>query len=248
MKKTTILAALTASLCLAGSSTAAAQTQDSTKIFVDINGGGQTQSRSFETSTSFPLYGETAVINTAQSVDGGGLFDISAGYRFRDGFGHRFLSSLGVSIGVSTFTDKGTGSVAASIPSPNAFNRPASVTGSMDDLKHKENGTHLTLVYFRPVMRNVEVALSAGPSFFNVTQDFITGAIPTGTQTLSLGAHRERAKAVGGNVGVNINYLLRPNYGAGVFLRYAGATADFDTAGELKVGGLQLGIGLRLRY
>ncbi|HKY22644.1 MAG TPA: hypothetical protein VJM31_15635 [Vicinamibacterales bacterium] len=245
MNKTMIPAALAALLCVVVSSTAAAQTQDPTTFFLDINAGGQTQSRSFETTTSFPLHGETAVINTAQGVSGGGIFDLSVGYRF--------MRNFAVGLGVTTFSDTGDASVAASIPSPAAFNRPASVSTSMSDLKHREVATHLMLVYTRlvPAMvvpGNLEVALNVGPSFFNVSQDLVTAAVPTGTQNLNLSTHRERATAVGANIGVNVNYLLRPNYGAGVFLRYAGASADFDTAGKLKVGGLQLGIGLRLRY
>jgi len=42
--------------------------------------------------------------------------------------------------------------------------------------------------------------------------------------------------------------MAKPNYGAGVFLRYAGATIELPSAGNVKVGGLQLGIGARLRF
>ena len=248
MHTKTIVAALAACFCLAGSSTATAQTQPSTtKYLIDVNGGAQTQSREITTTTSFPLYGETATISTAQGVDGGGLFDISASYRLpmSMSFGG---GSFGVGIGVSTFGDKGNSSVAASIPSPVAFNRPANVTASATDLKHKETATHLLLWYFYSVRDKIEVALSVGPSFFNVSQEFTTASVPSGTQSLSLGTVRERTTAVGANIGANINYYVRPNYGAGVFLRYAGATADFDTFNGLKVGGVQLGGGLRLRF
>jgi hypothetical protein len=107
MHKLTTRAALMAAFCLAGGSIAAAQTQAPTKFYVDVNGGAQTQSESIELTNSFPLYGETAIINTAQGVDGGGLFDMSVGYRINRKFG--------VSLGVSIFSDTSDSSVAASI-------------------------------------------------------------------------------------------------------------------------------------
>ncbi len=251
MHKKTIVAALAAGFCLAGSSTATAQTQTSqtaTKFFVDINGGAQTQSRSIETSASFPLYNETALISTAQGVDGGGLFDLTLGYRLQNSFGPFGPGSLGVGIGVSIFGDKGNSQVAASIPSPVALNRAVNATGAASGLEHREVATHLMLSYFYPVRDKIEAMVSIGPSFFNVSQEFTTAAVPAPTQSLSLGTVRERASAVGLNIGANINYMLRPNYGAGVFFRYASATADLDAFDELKVGGVQLGMGLRLRF
>src|SRR6186713_170255 len=171
-KLTTRAALMAAAFCLAGSSIAAAQTQATqtqatqtpTKYWFDLNGGAQTQSESIEMTSSFPLYGETAIINTAQGVDGGGLFDISAGYRIN--------AQFGVSLGVSIFTDNGESSVAASIPSPVVINRPANVTATGTGLKHKEVGTSVLLSYFRPITDKIEAVLSIGPVFYNVSQDF----------------------------------------------------------------------------
>jgi hypothetical protein len=240
MKHMKMRVALAAVLCLAVSSLAVAQTPAPQRIFVDVNGGGQTQSRSIQTSASFPLYGETAHINTAQGIDGGGLFDIRAGYFV--------LPQIGVSIGVSTFSDKASGTAAASIPSPILVNRPSTVTASVDGLKHKETATHLAVSYFNRLPYKVEAEVFLGLSIYNVTQESMTATIPTGSQTLAVASQSEKASASGVNIGFNLNYMYRPNYGAGVFLRYAGASPDFETVGELKVGGTQLGIGARLRF
>jgi hypothetical protein len=246
MNKTTIIA-VAAGFYLACSSNVAAQTQASAKYFIDVNAGAQTQSRSIGTSTSFPLYTETAIINTAQGVDSGGLFDLSVGYRLPLAFGGNPMP-FAVGIGVSIFGDEGESSVIASIPSPVAFNRAANVTASATDLKHKEVGTHLTFSYFHTITDKIDASVFVGPSFFNVSQEFTTATVPSGTQSLTLSTVRERTTAAGANIGFNINYLVRPNYGAGVFFRYAGATADLDTFDGLKVGGVQLGGGLRLRF
>ncbi len=237
MNKMTMLVVLAIGFSIAGGSNAYAQ--EPTKAFVDVNVGAQTQSRAISSSTSFPLYGETAVINAAQSIDYGGLFDISGGYRV--------MPSFGVAIGMSTFSKGGDGSVVALIPSPIAFNRPATVTSTATDLKHSEVATHLMAVYFA-TLDQIEISAHVGPSFFRVKQDIMTATVQSGTQNANVSTQEEKANKTGVNAGININYLFRPNYGAGVFLRYAGATVDLPSAADVKVGGLQLGIGLRLRF
>jgi hypothetical protein len=240
MNKITIVAALIGGLMLAPSATATAQTQQPTSIFVDVNAGAQTQSRAISSSTSFPLYAETAVINAAQSIDSGGLFDISGGYRFK--------RSYGVAVGVSTFSKSGDGSLVASIPSPVAFNRSVTTTSSATDLHHSEVATHLMFVYFAPVLENFDVSVFAGPSFFRVKQDILSATVPTGTQTANVATQEQKGNATGAIAGLNLNYMFRPNYGVGVFLRYAGASVDLPSASDVKVGGFQIGIGLRLRF
>jgi hypothetical protein len=240
MNKITIVAALIAGLTLAASSTATAQAQNPTSLFVDINAAAQTQSRAIESTTSFPLYGETAVINAAQSIDAGGLFDISGGYRF--------MRSYAVAIGVSRFGKSGDGSLVASIPSPVAFNRSVTTTSSATDLKHSEVATHLMFLYFQPIDDKIDVNVFVGPSFFRVKQNILTASVPSGTQTANVSTQEQKGNATGVNAGININYMFRPNYGGGIFLRYAGATVDLPSAAGVKVGGVQLGIGLRLRF
>ena len=90
--------------------------------------------------------------------------------------------------------------------------------------------------------------MSAGPSFFNLTQDVLSATVPAGTQTVNVATNSEKGNGVGANFGVNLNYLYKPNYGGGVFVRYAGATVDIPSASGLKVGGLQIGVGARLRF
>ena len=174
MIRNTSLAVLTAGFALAASSTARAQTKDPTPIFVDINVGAQTQARTFDSSTSFPLYQETAVISAAQSVGSGGLFDISGGYRV--------YSRLSAGIGFSIFSDSGDGSLVASIPSPIEINKPATSTTSSSDLKHREVGTHLMASWLVPIDDQIDATISVGPSFYHVTQDILSASVPAGTR------------------------------------------------------------------
>lgn len=240
MNKITLLAMLTAGVVLATSSVASAQASTDKPIFIDVNVGAQTQARTIESTTSFPLYAETAVINAAQSIDSGGLFDISGGYRF-----HR---SFGAAIGFSRFSKSGDGSIVASIPSPVAFNKPVTVTSTATDLSHSEFATNVMLVYFAPVTVKIDVNAFIGPSFFKVKQDILSATVPAGTQTASVKTQEEKGDSTGVNAGINVNYMVQPNYGVGIFLRYAGATVDLPSAPDVKVGGFQLGGGLRLRF
>lgn len=240
MNKTTTVAVLIAGFALAGTSTASAQAQNPRPAFVDINGAAQVQSRTLNTSTSFPLYDETAIINGAQAINGGGLFDIGAGYRVTRAFA--------VAVGFSVFSRSGDGSLAASIPDPLFQNRPRSVTASASGLKRREFGTHLMAVWFLPIDDRLDVTISAGPLFIRLTQDVITGTVPAGTQTLNTTSQSEKANAIGANVGASINYMFEPRYGIGIFARYAGGSTDLPSADDAKVGGVQVGGGLRLRF
>src|SRR5262245_37661741 len=98
MKKTTSIIALIVVFALIGASAARAQQtsqQPETKTFVSISAGGQFGSQTFSSSTSFPLYGETATTATNQAVGGGFVFDASGAYRV--------WRNLAVGIGIWTF-------------------------------------------------------------------------------------------------------------------------------------------------
>src|SRR6185436_18958301 len=143
-------------------------------------------------------------------IDGGALFDISGGYRF--------AKSYGVAVGVSVFSNSGDGSLVASIPSPNAFNRSVTSTTSGSHLDHSEIGTHVMFAYFTTITENVDLTVTAGRSFFNLTQDVLTATVPAGTQTANVATQKQKGTGVGGNVGLSINYLMNSTYGFGVFL------------------------------
>jgi hypothetical protein len=215
-----------------------AQTTEPTKGFVNVSFAAQFQSRSFTTTQTFPVFGETATIVAKQEVGGGPLFDISAGYRLRPRFA--------VGIGFSSFGDSATAEVTATIPSPIAINRPTTITLTSSGLDHSEFATHIMALYFLPVTETVDVAFFIGPSIFNVSQEIATGSV-TGT-TPNIAPIEESATSAGFNVGVDVTYLFRRNYGVGAFLRYAGASVDLPSIPDLSVGGFHLGIGGRLRF
>jgi len=241
MNKTTNTAVLITVAVLLTASTARAQTTNVAETgFLNVSIAAQTQSRDISTNSSFPLYGETARIASAQRIGSGPVFDVNGGYRL--------TRTFGIGAGVSFFSRSGTGTIVASIPNPLIFNRPVTVTVGQDGLKHSELGAHIMAVWFVPVTVNFDVTLSAGPSFTRVKQDIGTATVPAGTQNANVAVESRTATAKGVNVGVAANYLFNTHYGAGAFMRYVSGSADFPEVNDVKVAGFQIGIGLSLRF
>lgn len=214
------------------------------KLLISVNLGAQTRSFTSTNDLSFPIYGQTATVSTVSAFDGGPMFDISGGYRF--------MPQFGVGVGFSRFSKTGSVQGAASIPSPVFFNRPAAVTINPVDAQRSDRNVYLVAMYFLPLTDMVELTVFGGPSFTRVQQDLITTVVvPDGTQTVLLPSdaiQRQSGTTTGVNVGVDVSYMVTPRLGGGVFIRYNGGTVDLDSASGVKTGGLQLGIGARLRF
>jgi hypothetical protein len=248
MSTTRTIRVLVTVLALAGASTASAQpttpantSQDTGKVFVNVNGGAQTQSSTMNNDSSFPIYGQTATVTTTANVDGGPIFDLSVGYRF--------IPKLGVAIGYSRFSSTGTAQGAASIPSPIFFNRPAAVTITAVDAKRTDSNIYFVLVGFVPITNEVELSLFVGPSSTRVKQELISNVtVPAGTQNVVSTIQSESGTAKGVNIGADLAYHFLKHLGAGVFIRYNGGSVDLTTLKDVKAGGLQMGIGARLRF
>lgn len=232
-----------AMLVTAAASNASAQTQPppANLGWVNVSFGSQPASRDVGTNQSFPLYDEIATFTTVQENGSGAVFDITGGYKIRPSFG--------VALGFSNFSNTTDAALASSIPNPLITDQPAAATATVSDLKHSERGIHLQAVWFLPVTDKIDVALSAGPSFILVSQDLVTSlAVPAGTQTANPVITTEKETAIGVNVGVDGTYLVTRNFGAGVFLRYAGGSVDLPGVDDLGVGGFQVGAGVRMRF
>jgi outer membrane protein with beta-barrel domain len=252
MNTTTIIRALATVVALACASIANAQQPGGAgtsqgamplggKLSIGVNVGAQTRSSTNNTDFSFPIYGQTAAVTTTTSVDGGPLFDLNVGYRI--------VSVFGIGVGYSAFNRTGTAQGAASIPSPVFFNRPASVTINPVDAKRTENNVYIVVAGYVPITNAVELSVFVGPSFTKVKQDVLGGfAVPSGTQNVTSGTQTESGTAKGVNVGADLSYQFTRLVGAGAFIRYNGGSVDLATLNDIKVGGLQIGIGARLRF
>jgi hypothetical protein len=234
---------LSFALCVFAAAPASAQMAWTDRAFANVNFGLQEQSRTVETASTFDLYGETGELSTTQPIDGGALFDLSGGYKV--------WKNLAVGLGYSRMVSDGDIAISASVPDPNFFDHPRPLTGVAPNAEHSENAIHLQGTWMMPVTDKVDVGFSFGPTIFMVGQDVATAiSVTEPTPTLaSTTIVREDHTTVGINLGVDVNYLFRPNIGAGILVRYTYGSVDLDSVGEsLTVGGFQLGFGLRYRF
>ncbi|MEO8259895.1 MAG: hypothetical protein ABI868_21300 [Acidobacteriota bacterium] len=241
MKKTTSLMILIAGLLLAGASPSAAQTPLAGKLFINVSGGGQMSTDTLSTGNALTIYNQTATWTATENIDRGGLFDISVGYKV--------WNNLGLQVGFSRFTNSGAAAGIAVVPSPIFFNRPNTVTLDLSTTERSDRNVYIAAVWFVPVMDKIDLAISIGPSFTKVKQQLVTDiTIPAGTSNAVPFLATQSATAKGVNIGVDGTYLFLKWLGAGAFVRYNGGSVDLDQVADVKAGGLQLGIGARLRF
>jgi hypothetical protein len=247
---------LAAALLCAGATQAAAQTQAAGvpaapgRLTVSLNGGFQVGDFDIARSTTFPLYDEEGRIDITQAdLGGGGLFDFGANYRV--------MNRLGAGIAFTFNSSEGDGVVDGSIPHPLFFDQPRTLSASAEGLEHKERGVHLQATYHIPFTDTLDFTVSAGPSFFNISQDFVRRVTFSETPPFNSVTVDEvelislRQNGFGFNIGVDASYTITPMIGVGVLARYTRGDADFDLndndTATVKAGGFQLAAGVRVR-
>ena len=244
MTKPTLAVVLLTTMAIAGARSAQAQGASSaeSKGFLNVDLGAQPQQRTLATSTSFPLYDETATVSSSQPVHNGPMFGITGGYRIRP--------KVAVGVGVTMFNARTADStIVATIPDLVFFNRPKTITQIATGLDHSELGVHLSAVWLHTVSPKIDMALSAGPSLIRVKQDLTSSVTVTpGTQNIVATQETQTGNALGFNAGFDGTYKLAPTFGVGLFVRYAGGKVTLPAVTGLQVGGLQAGLGVRLHF
>ena len=237
---------LVAGVLVAGSvrEASAQMLQSTDKVFAGLSFGSQTKARTFTTSGSQPLYGETASFESQVGIGSERLVDLSGGVRV--------WKNVAVGLGWSSYSDTSTGTMTAAIPDPLFFDALHSRSTTVEGLEHKEQQIHLSLYWLQPLTDKLDLALYGGPTLFSVKQDVLTGiTVPTaGTTIGSVTTTTIDESATGLHVGLDIRYLIIKNAGIGAFARYATAKVDTTAidSGSMEVGGFQYGIGLRVRF
>lgn len=253
MKKLSLFVASSLLLTVAGAEAQMRAWED--RGFIYVNGGYQSGTQTLSDSGTFSLYSEQGRFDVDYDVDrSGGVFDV--------GVGIRVWRNLAVGFGFSRTSSEQVGNVTAVVPHPVFLNRARTTSDEVAGLDRSEVGVHLQAVWMLPVTDRIEVALSAGPSFFTVSQDFVSrvtfpderNRTPAQLATVEIASApttEASESATGVNVGADITYLFTDQIGAGFFLRYAGGSADVAlSAGtvSLDIGGFQVGGGIRLRF
>ena len=243
MNTRTSSALVVAGVFVASVLTAEAQTPPPAKrIFVDVNLAVQPSARTFQIDASPQVYGEAAIINALQGVDGAGLLDVSAGYRV--------WRNVSLSLGLTTtMTSSGEAAVKGGIPHPVFFDTRLESITTVTDLHHKERSAHLSVMWTSPVTDRIDASVSAGPSFVKVFQDLVTEVtVSPGTQTFAPVDVKQTATKLGVHFGGEVTYLLTPRIGVGGMFRFVKAKVDLPSVPALDAAGVQYGGGVRLRF
>jgi hypothetical protein len=237
------VAALAFGVCAAPQVAAAQTMQWTDKGYVSVNGGVQAGSHNLDTSSTFRLYDEDAVVSSTQKVKSGGLFDIGGAYRV---WGHNLLAGVTYSRTSST-SDV---AISGSIPDPVKFDSPRTVTTSQTGAKHVENAIHLAAIWMMPVAEKLDVGVFAGPSIFNINQDTVgTLTVTEPTPSVTAPLVKVSKTTVGINLGADVQYMLTKKWGVGGLARYSWGSAEIASGSKkLTVGGFQLAGGARMRF
>lgn len=232
-----------AALTLAAAAPAQAQMSWQDQIFANVNLLLQPVSRDANLNGDFPLYGELGTFEGPRQIGGGAVFDLAGGARV--------WRNLAVGLGFSRFGNSNAVSLTASVPDPAVYDSPVEQALSAGELDHSETAVHISAVWVWPYTDKIDIAVFAGPSIFSVNHQTVSAIdVVENTSTVAGVTTAEVSEtAVGVHLGADVSYMITPRYGAGVVLRYAGASVDVPGLDDsLGVGGVQLGVGFRLRF
>jgi hypothetical protein len=246
----TAAAPLVLLLALGCAATASAQA-DRDRLRISVDGGAQASSIAFDATATKPVYLENASIVSSyrirRSVLAGGGVSI------------RLAGNVGAGVTVTSSMAKNDADVNASVPHPFFFKTPRTVTGTAAALRRDELAVHLQGIYTVRPSAKVDVAVSAGPSFFQVRQDVVTDiafgdVYPYDTATYtSATTQRVSANTVGFNAGVDVGLRLSRHAGLGAGARFSTAKVTLTMPGggaavSTGAGGAQIAGGLRLYF
>lgn len=228
--------------------------------FLTVDFGMQKpKDRGFFQNFTQPSRGETAEFDADYDYGTVPLFSVGAGAMFNDWFG----------VGATYSQTSKTGDVIAfaSLPDAFRFNNDATAEATFGDFKRTERAIHIHGIYAITAGR-VGIRLSGGPTYFRLSQDLVNdirytesnGALPT-QHTLRIDtvlSDTYDASGWGFNVGGDVAVYFTEAIGVGGLIRYTRADVPLTfalgtAAGETdpldnRVGGLQFGGGLRVRF
>jgi len=222
--------------------------------YFHVSFGGQPGDQSFTDSSTFTYNIERGDVATGYSVGGGTLFDIAAGARV--------WRSFGIGLAYSNVSNTNDAVTRIRVPHPLVVGLPREASATTE-VEHSENVVHLQFFWMLPFRDKFQFAFMVGPSFFTVRQELATVQVPQDIQDVppytsvtitNVTVTEAKDSPVGINIGVDGAYLIRPMFGVGLFMRYAGAGLNLPIpAGvtrdeDLNSGGFQAGGGLRIRF
>lgn len=221
-----------------------------TRGSLHINGGLQLTANDFTDGAVKREHAEDGRFDADYVVKGGPSFDVAVG--------GTLWRRLSLGVGVSRFTVSTPASVSASLPHPFFFNQHRPLSGDATGLTREELAVHLQIGGVFPVSTRLQVTVFGGPSFFQVKQDIVTDFTYTNNypyneaQFAAATTTSASASKMGFNAGGDVAFFFTRNVGLGATAQFSGVTVALLAAGgasqDVKVGGVKVGGGLRLRF
>ena len=243
-------ATIVAAMVIGSAHAAFGQTPSISRAFVSVNGAYQVADNDFADAATRRDNAEDGRLDTTYTVKGGPALDIAAGAAV--------WRRLGVGVAVSRFSVSTPTALSGSVPHPFFFNRLRPVSADVSGLKREELAVNAQLRGIFPVGTRVQAMVFGGPSFFQVRQGVVTDFTYSESypfddlQFRSATTTTESVSKIGFNAGADVSYFFARQLGVGGMVQFSGTTMDLLSAGgdsqEIKVGGLQAGAGLRIRF
>src|SRR4051794_3876434 len=141
------------------------------RVFIDIGGGMQLGSKSFNASHTEQVFAEESTWEARYPAEDAVLFGAGGGVRV--------WKSLFAGASYTRVDHSERVSVSAKVPHPFFFNQPRTVEGESEPLSNQQQAIHISATYVVPAGRRFEVAVSGGPSFFDTKRAFVTDVLYT---------------------------------------------------------------------
>jgi len=219
--------------------------------FLILGGGLQsTATTTFGETHGEELYGEEFTWDSR--------YTFKESVAFEGGIGARVWRNLLTGVTYSRSENRRPATVSGQVPHPFQFGQHRTIEGESSSLRNEEQAIHLSALLIVPLGRRLELSISGGPSLFMVKRGFVEQVefaqeYPYDTARFTQVVSKESSeKGYGGHAGADVMWLLTPQAGLGVFVRFTRGAIDFSTPSggslSLDAGGLQTGVAMRLRF
>jgi hypothetical protein len=243
----------------AAGSAFARQTQEFKKGWIDVNFGAAVSGSDAEVFTfTDTVFSETLGLAAAYP-------EPSRGAEFDFGGGFMFSRVVGLGLSFSGTAHEDTAGLGATVPHPFFFNASSTAADITDNkLSRTEGAVNMQATVVALDSDRFRVRFFGGPSYFRYKADMVRDidvdqaafAFSRVNLVSITGYERVEAEGTGWgyHAGADLGYFFSRVVGIGGFLRYSGGHVTLDpepmseVSQEIKVGGVQGGGGLRLRF
>ena len=194
------------------------------------------------------LYQEQASFVTSYEAKKGNAIDAALGFKFSPAFG--------VEIGGSMVSRDVAAAMTVSVPHPLLFDNPRQASGTAA-YTLKETDLYLNLMYTFE-MNSLAIDLFAGPCYVMSKTTIVSGyavtdVYPYTDVAVTYNSLEVKKNVFGFDAGIAIGYYFGDTVGLVVSGRFVSAKGKFETATdvpgvEYKLGGLQAGAGLKIKF